>query len=95
MGGIETQRADVAKRPHMLAIDGGAERVAAVLDQEQAVTIAQRADRAHVERVAERVGDHDRLGARRDRRGDRRDIHIICRDVHVDEDRTRPPAGWD
>jgi hypothetical protein len=60
VGGVERQRRQLAERADRLAVVGGAERVAAVLDQQQAVAAAEVGDRAEVERVAERVGDDDR-----------------------------------
>jgi hypothetical protein len=63
---------------------GGAERVAAVLDEHQAVAAAEVDDRAEVERVAQRVGDHDGARAVGDGRLHRLDVDVVGgqRDVH-------------
>ena len=54
--------------PTCLPVVGRAERVAAVLDEPQVVLARRSArDRVEVERVAERVGDHDRPRPRRRR----------------------------
>lgn len=83
---IKRERADVAEGSDMLAVDSGAQRVAAVFDKPQIVTRAERLDRAHVEGIAERMGDHDRLRSRRDRRFHRRDVDIVSGNIDVDED---------
>ena len=60
VGGIEAERADIAERADVAAVEGGAERVAAVLDQEQVVALGDLGQARRVEGIAERVGDHDR-----------------------------------
>ena len=55
------------KVPTGLAAIGRAERVAAVLDQIQVVLFAERHHRVEVERIAQRVGDHDGAGLVADR----------------------------
>src|SRR5260221_1852378 len=76
MGGIEAERADVAEGPDDTPVVGGAEAVAEVFHEPEIVALAQIRDRGEVERVAERVGQHDRLGARRDRGLDEVGLHV-------------------
>ena len=63
--------AEAADRP---APARGEVRLAAVLDDGEAVPRGDRGDRRHVGRLAVEVHGHDRGGARRDRRGDGRRI---------------------
>jgi hypothetical protein len=66
---------------------GGAQRVAVVLDQPEAVRVAELADLTRGERVAERVGEHDRLRARRERGFEQRHVRVRGLEPYVDEDR--------
>ena len=59
--GVEADGGDVAEGADVLALPGGAERVAAVFDQPQVVLLAESRDRVEIEDVAEGVGDHDGL----------------------------------
>ena len=71
--GIERVRRRGAERPGLAAADARAERVAAVLDQHEPVLAAQRLHAGPVERVAERVREHERraCAARSPRRSPR------------------------
>ena len=70
----------------MPAADRRAERIAAILYQEQPVLFAEPADGDDIKRIAQRMGDHDRTGARRDRRFDGGDVDIVGGNMHIDED---------
>ena len=86
VGWVEAERADVAECADELAVIGGAQRVAGVLDNVEVVTSWRpRMTVAEIERIAERVGDHDRLGLRRDRFLEAVGAHVVSRDVHIHE----------
>ena len=85
--GIKADRRDVAKGADHLAVVGGTKRVAAVFDEPQVVLLAELRDRAEVEDIAERVGDHDRLGLLAAGSFQLGDINLIGRQDHIDEDR--------
>ena len=88
---VKAECANVAKCAHMLAIDGRAQRVAAILDQDEAAAIADFLDRLDVEGVAERMRDHDRPGAWRDRILDGVDLDVVGGDIDVDENGRHVP----
>src|SRR3546814_12026074 len=58
MGGIETQRADVTKRANIPSAIGGAERIAAILDDPAAIFLRDPQHLPPPEGVAERLGQH-------------------------------------
>ena len=70
VSGVERERRGLAEAAHRLPVVGGAERVAAVLDQHQVVLAAELGHALHVERVAEAVRHEDRPGAVADGGGD-------------------------
>ena len=67
-----------------------AERVAVVLDEEQVVLGGERGDRIEIERVAERVREHDRARPRADRLREPIDPHVVGAELDVDEHRHEP-----
>ena len=73
--------------PTVLAVVRRAERVAAVFDQPEIVLAREVGDRVQVERIAERVGDHDGARAVGQGRFELRHVDVIRRQFHVDEDR--------
>ena len=87
---VETRRADVADRSRiaLLAVNliARAERVAIVLDEPKPMLFAKFLDRPKVERVAERVREHDGTRLGRQRLFKPRDVDVVLRDRHVDED---------
>ena len=85
VGGIEGERREVAERPDRAPVVGPAEGVAAVLDQHQLVAAAERLDGLEIERVAQRVGDHDRARARREGVLQLVDVDVVARQLDVDE----------
>ena len=85
--GIERVGRRGAERAGLAAADARAERVAAVLDQHEAVLAAQRLDARPVERVAERVREHEAARARPDRGGDRLERRVVGVGLDVDVDR--------
>lgn len=87
VGGVEAEGGDVAPGADHLAVVGGAERVAAVFDQPQAMLVAQRLDLRQVERVAQGVGQHDGFGLGGDGGFDEVGVDVVCLHVDVDEDR--------
>ena len=74
---IEAHGRDVAEGPGRAARRTGAEGVAVVLEQPEAVLLARTPDRAEVERVAERVSDEDGLGPRPDRLGELVELDVV------------------
>ena len=78
MGGVEGQRGEVAEGAHLAALPGGAEGVAAVFHQPQAVGLGEGTHGIEVEGVAEGVGDHDRLGARREGRFEHGHVDVVA-----------------
>ncbi len=87
VGGIEARRREVARGADVAAVVRGADGVAAVLDEQQVVLLAERRDRVEVERVAQRVGDHHRPRPGRQRVLEMRDVDVVGRYVDVEEDR--------
>ena len=87
---VEARRADVADRSRiaLLAVNliARAERVAVVLDEPQPVLFAKCLDRPKVERVAERVCEHDGTRLGRQRLFQPRDVDVVLRDRHINED---------
>ncbi len=81
--GVDAVRADGA------ALVLGAERLARVLDQDEAVLLGERAERVELARVAEDVDGDDPLRPRRDRRLDRGRIEVHRPLVDVGEHRRR------
>ena len=65
---IKARRADIADRPRIarLSVDRilRAERVTVVLNEPEAVLLAERFDRRQIKRIAERMRDHDGLRPR-------------------------------
>ena len=65
---IETRRTDIADRARIarLSVDRilRAERVTVVLNEPEAVLLAERLDRRQIKRIAERMRDHDGLRPR-------------------------------
>ena len=88
--GVERVRRRGAERADLAAADARAERVAAVLDQHEVVLAAQRLHARAVERVAERVGEHEPARARADRGGDRLERRVVGVGLDVDVDRHEP-----
>src|SRR3546814_6399742 len=85
MGGIETQRADVTKRANIPSAIGGAERIAAILDDPEVIFLRDPHHLAQIEGVAERVGDHNGARPVGHRGLDRVGLDIVGRDIDVDE----------
>src|SRR6185312_13715271 len=84
--GIERERREVAERADHAPVEAGAERVARVLDQGEAMTLGDLDDARGVERVAERVREHDRARPGPDRLLDPRGIDVVRGRLHVNED---------
>ena len=82
---VETQRADVAEGADVAAIVSGAEGIAAILDQPQAMLVSQCAQRNGFEGIAQGVGQHDGAGARADGGGDACRAGIVGGQFRVDE----------
>jgi len=55
VGRVEAERGDVAERSDLPAVIGRTQGVAAVLDQPQAMIVAELADGGQVERIAQGV----------------------------------------
>ena len=87
VGGVERERRQVAECADGTAVPVRSERVAAVLDQPQVVPLAERRDGVEVERVAERVGDHDGAGADAAGRLQPGAVDVVPGQRDVDEDR--------
>ena len=88
---IEAGRAEVADtaREFLLAIDRveGAKRITVVLDEPEVVLVTEILDSLEVERIAERMRDHDSLRLVRERSLKLRHIDVVLRDRHIDKDR--------
>ena len=76
--------------PTALPAVGRADGVAAVLDQPEVVLRGERGDGAQVERVAQRVRDHDGPRPRREGRLELATVEVVGRQVDVDEDGHQP-----
>jgi len=90
MRGIEGQRGEVAERSDGLSADPRAERVAAVLHEEEAPLFAERGERGCVERKAHRVREHDRARSVGKRGAHGVDAHVVRPELDVNEDRYPP-----
>ena len=90
VGGVEAQRAECPERSHFAAAIGGAERIAAVLHQQQIMFLGEGGDRGQVKRVAQRVRHHDGAGARAKRLLQPGDVDVVSRNVHIQEHRNQP-----
>ena len=86
MGRVEAERANVAEGADHLTVIAGAERVAAILDDEQIVLFCHPHDLAKVERIAQRMRQDDGAGAGGDGSLDQGGLHVVGRYVGVDED---------
>ena len=92
MGRIEAQRADVAERADMPAVEGRAERVAAVLDQEEIVAVfAIAATRAASNGLPSVCATMIALVFGVIAASTAPDIDVVGRNVDVDEDRDHAP----
>ena len=62
---VEARRTDIANRARIahLAVHRilRTERIAVILDEPQVMLVTKRFDRREIERIAERMRDHDRL----------------------------------
>lgn len=87
---VETRRADVPPGAGETPGKAGAEGVAVVFDQPEAVLVAEGADRVQFKGVAERVGEHYRAGPVRPGLLQTRDVDVGGLRFDVDEDRHRP-----
>lgn len=85
--GVEAEGGDVAQGANHPAIEGGAKCVTAVLDQPQAMLVAQGLDFGEVEGVAQGVGQHDGLGLGGDGGFDELGVDVVSLHIDVDEDR--------
>ena len=85
--GVEAQRADVAEGAAQFAVVGGAQRIAAVLDEPEIVFLCQRGDGIQIVGVAQRVREHDGLGPGRDRGFDLGRVDVVAAELHIDEHR--------
>ena len=87
---VEARRADVADRSRIalpaVNLIARAERVAIVLNEPKPMLFAKCLDRPKVERVAERVREHDGTRLGRQRLFQPRDVDVVLRDRHVNED---------
>ena len=88
--GIKAHCGDVAECAHVTALPGGAERVAAVLNQPEIMFFGECRYRVEIEDVAQGVGDHDRPGLLAAGSFKLSYIDFVGRERHVDEDRNEP-----
>ncbi len=75
------------KLPVLLAVVGRPERVAGVLDEPQAVLLAERLHGVEVERVAQGVGHHDRSRPRADGLAQGGRDGVVGAQLDIDQDR--------
>ena len=87
VGRVKTQRPNVSKRPHFSATIGRAKGITAVFNQPKSVVLAQGGDHVQVERVAQRVGQHDGFGSRRNRRFYFVGVNVIRLKLDIDKNR--------
>ena len=85
MGVKGTEGVQVAERPAPLAIQCCAQRLAVVLEQNQIVRVAKRANLVERGRVAQDAHRHDHARARRERCLELRRIHIERVELDIDE----------
>src|SRR4029077_14832871 len=62
-----------------------AQRITAVFNDIEVVLFRDRGDRVEIERISERVREHNRPRFRSNSRGQAIDIDIGCREINVDE----------
>ena len=82
---LQAEAANVAPHADLAAADLGAKRLGAVFDDRNSSPAGQLHDLAHAARIAEEVGDHDRLGARAERGLDRVGRHVVRERIDVGE----------
>ena len=83
MRGIEAERADITEGSDHATVIGRAQGVATVFDQPQAVLLAQGRHHVQVVRVAQRMRQHDGLGARGDRGLQQAGVHVVGAEFHI------------
>ena len=97
---VKAQCCNVAKGAHHLATVGSAQRIAAVFNQPQVVLFAERGDHVEVERVAQRMGQHDGFGFGRNGSFYLAGVDIVGEPVHINKNRHRAKlndrvdGGW-
>ena len=88
--GIKAHGRQLAEGSYRLAVVGGAERVAAVLDQVEIMFAAERRHGAKIERVAKGVRDHHRARSRAQGAFEMRHVDAVGAQLSVDEYRDQP-----
>src|SRR6478735_4534059 len=85
MGGVEAQCSDVAEGADVLAVVCCAKRVATILDDPKVVLLRNSHDFAEVERVPQRMSDHDRVRLVADRGLDQVGLDVVSGDIDIHE----------